>query len=286
MPPSPRAGSRPEQERSAQESALYLDSDEGQIYTVKHSALRARRGAVLLCGPFGVERERAYLTLVQWARDLAEQGFEVLRFDYRGTGESCGSFEDMTLSQLREDAAFCAAHLSAALHGGALVLQGVRLGALIAAELFASGLGDGLLLWAPPASAEALLRDNLRHNLVAQRMADPAAPPKVREQWIAALEGGECIDVDGYSWTPALWSEAKRHALLLPPTSETRPWRVMETPCTLGAAGDSRPSSRTETVDADTFWQSSSRLLVPHAEGFFRASLRWLDDSEPWRGSA
>jgi hypothetical protein len=51
-----------------------------------------------------------------------------------------------------------------------------------------------------------------------------------------------------------------------------------------GAAEDSTPLPHLEMVDADTFWQSSSRRLVPPSEGFFRASLRWLDETAPGRG--
>jgi len=264
------------------EFARYFDLADAQLYTVTHSALRARRGRVLLCGPFAVERERAYLTLVQWARTLAANGFEVLRFDYRGNGESSGAFEDMTLTRWREDAAFCAARLSADAGGGTLVLQGVRLGALLAAELFAAGVGDGLLLWAPPSSAEALLRDTLRHNLVAQRVAQPRAPFRTREQLIAALEAGEVVNVDGYSWTRALWQDARRHPLLVPAPGERRPWHALEVAGTSAQAG---LPAHGEAVVADTFWKSSSSLLVPHSEAFFRASLRWLDAREPWRGS-
>jgi len=285
-PRTARPGTRPDrpaQASGALESPRYFDFADGQIYTVTHAAMRPRRGTVLLCGPFGIERERSYMTLVQWARTLADRGFEVMRFDYRGHGESTGCFEDMTLARWREDAAFCASRLSAAMHGDALVLQGTRLGALIAAELFASGVGDGLLLWEPPVSAEALLRDTLRHNLIQQRMAEPDAPPRVREQLIAALEAGEHVNVDGYFWSLDLWKDAQRHPLILPASSEPRPWHVLQTQA--GAAAPSRtdPPSRPEPVDADTFWRSSSPLLVPHSEGFFRASLRWLDDNEPWR---
>ena len=92
---------RPAPATSALETPRYFDFADGQIYTVTHAALRPRRGTVLLCGPFGVERERAYMTLVQWARTLASRGFEVMRFDYRGHGESTGSFEDMTLELRR-----------------------------------------------------------------------------------------------------------------------------------------------------------------------------------------
>lgn len=266
-PPTSTSGIHPDSSAGPVESAQFFDLADDQIYTVTHAAAGARRGAVLLCGPFGVERERAYLTIVHWARRLAAQGFEVMRFDYRGQGESTGVFEEMTLRRWREDAARCAAGLSEAARGEPLVLQGIRLGALIAAELFASSVGDGLLLWEPPDSAEALLRDTLRHNLVEQRKSDPTAPPKLREQLIAALEAGEQVNVDGYFWTRELWREAQGHPLLLPPASEVRPWQAF----------------RAQDVDADTFWGSSSPLLVPHSEGFFRASSQWLDANSPSR---
>ncbi len=267
---------------AASESARYYDSADRQIYTVAHAAETPRRGGVLLCGPIGVERERAYLTLVRWARVLASRGFDVLRFDYRGNGESSGRFEHTTIARWCEDAAFCAARLAAAVDGEAVILHGVRLGAVIAAELFASGVGDGLLVWAPPVSAQALLMDTLRHNVVAQQLAATNAPRRVRAQLIAALETGELINVDGYFWTLELWAGAKRHPLLLPATSESRPWHALQV---RGAAHDaSEPNSqaRVETVDADTFWKSSSPLLVPRSDAFFRASLRWFDQNEPW----
>jgi len=144
-----------------------------------------------------------------------------------------------------------------------------------------------MLLWAPPASAEALLRDTLRHNLIAQRLSDPEAPPRARAQLIAALEAGERVNVDGYSWTRELWQDARRHPLRLPAADEARPWHVLHAAPAASAvsvaplAHEARPPPQPEAVDADTFWQSSSSLLVPRSAAFFRASLRWLDASEP-----
>lgn len=151
----------------------YFDIPAGQIYHVMHHATGNRRAALLLCGPAGAERERSYPTLVRWARTLATNGCDTMRFDYRGIGESSGKFENMTISDWLEDAAFCAARLSEISPGIPLILQGTRAGALIASELFASGIGDGLLLWAPPASGHALLWDTLRRNLASQMVPPP-----------------------------------------------------------------------------------------------------------------
>jgi pimeloyl-ACP methyl ester carboxylesterase len=274
----------PETVDGPRESARFLDFEGSQVYTVTHGAQGSRRGAVLLCGPLGVERERAYPTLVRWARMLAARGFEVLRFDYRGNGESSGNFEDMTPARWREDVEFCAGRLAAATNGAALVLQGVRFGALPAAELFASGVGDALLLWAPPVSAEALLRDSLRHNLIAQRAELPDKLPSGREQLIAELEAGELVNVDGYFLTRAMWEGAQGKTLVLPSPSETRPWRALK--ARAGAVPEaSRPLGH-ETVEGMSFWNDSSTLVVPHGAGFFEASLRWLDENGPRRGGS
>lgn len=95
----------------ARESAQFLGIEAGQLYSVLHAAKGRRRAGVRMCGAFGVERESSHFTHVQWARTLAAQGFEAMRFDYSGTGESSGRFEDMTISSWRQNAEFCAARM-------------------------------------------------------------------------------------------------------------------------------------------------------------------------------
>ena len=43
---------------------------------------------IVLCCPFGEERKSAARVMTLAARDFCREGFCVLRFDYRGTGES------------------------------------------------------------------------------------------------------------------------------------------------------------------------------------------------------
>jgi alpha/beta superfamily hydrolase len=268
----------------ALEIPAYYTHADGQIYSVLHKAPGGRRGAVLVCGPFGAERERAYVSLATWARTLAARGFDTLRFDYRGIGESSGRFEEQTLSHWREDAELCAARLSALAGDVPLILQGVRLGGIIAAELFAAGIGDALLLWAPPASACELLRETMRHDLIAQRFNDPRMPARTREAQLLALESGERVNIDGYSWSRELWRDAQEHALIVPSDLDPRPWSVLCTRTSSVCAGRAMPSVRLETVDAEDFWGTSSMLIVPRIDGFFRASLRWLDECRLWSG--
>src|SRR5438046_10636910 len=61
-----------------------------------------REGSVVLCYPYGrdyVSAFRAYRTL---ALRLARAGFHVLRFDYRGTGDSAGDIGDASPQQGNE----------------------------------------------------------------------------------------------------------------------------------------------------------------------------------------
>ncbi|HEX7900886.1 MAG TPA: alpha/beta hydrolase [Planctomycetota bacterium] len=239
----------------AVEVPAYLEHEGQRLYTVLHPARGARRALLLVAGPFGAERERAYLTSVQWARRLAAEGVDVLRFDYRGLGESTGDFAAMSLAAWKKDVAATARVLRRRDAEAPLILHGLRMGGLLAADLFAEGLGDGLLLWAPPASAREHLWELLRRNVITEMVVRPSGKPKTREAWAAELEAGGRVVVDGYVWTRELWQEAGALALRLPAAEEPRPWRRFD------------HSSR--------FWESGPRL-VPDTAALFEASEAWL----------
>ena len=234
----------------------YFDHEGQRMYGVLHPARGARRALVLLAGPFGAERERAYLTGVHWARRLARDGFEVFRFDYRGLGESTGRFEAMSLAGWKKDVAAAARVLRRRDAEAPLILHGLRFGGLLAAELFAEGLGDGLLLWGPPGSAREHLWELLRRNVITEMVVRPSGKPKTREAYAEELEAGRRINVDGYVWTRELWNDADAWKLRLPSEVEPRPWRRVESP--------------------PRFWESGPRL-VPDTAALFEASLAWLD---------
>jgi hypothetical protein len=65
-----------------------------------------RRGwpAVLMCHGFTGTRTEAHFLFVKTSRALAGAGIASLRFDFRGSGESSGRFEDMTVLTELSDA--------------------------------------------------------------------------------------------------------------------------------------------------------------------------------------
>jgi len=250
----------------------YLDLDGRQIYRVLHVPQKIA-GAVLVCGPTCAERERAHHALNQWCRTLSNMGLAALRFDYAGTGESSGEFSAANFSRWIEDAEGCLAWLHQRIGGVPILLHGVRAGALIAAELFSRALGDGLLLWATPKSAEALLWDTMRRTLAAQMVNDPHVPRQTREGLLASMEAGQSVNVDGYSWTRQFWDDAKSHVFKRPADPEMRPWLNVA----VKRGGGISPISplHEQSVGADALWEQSP-FILPRVDQLFSASLDWI----------
>jgi len=89
--------------------------NEGQLIRGMLHVPRTRRKtvpAVLLCHGFTGQRIEAHCLFVKTSRALAEAGIASLRFDFRGSGESDGAFETMTVSGEVSDALAAAAWLA------------------------------------------------------------------------------------------------------------------------------------------------------------------------------
>jgi hypothetical protein len=163
---------------------------------------------VLLVGPFASERQNSYLPWARWARYLAARQIEALRFDYRGVGESSGSFEEMTFSTWMEDVQRIAEWFSWRRPALPLILHGLEFGACLAVRCFEQGTGDGLLLWSPAASANQALRSTLLRWVGLEQLLTPGAERRTAADYIRQLEADAPVEVEGYQWSPQLWKES------------------------------------------------------------------------------
>jgi alpha-beta hydrolase superfamily lysophospholipase len=117
------------------------------------------RGIAVVCAPLGHEEANALPALQSLCDRLADRGVGALRFAYAGTGDSAGSWGEPGrladwLSSIDE-----ALLVARRAHGGPVVLIGMRMGALLAAEAVARGAKvEGLVQWDPCLSGRDFLR--------------------------------------------------------------------------------------------------------------------------------
>ncbi|MFN0008801.1 MAG: serine aminopeptidase domain-containing protein [Planctomycetota bacterium] len=89
-------------------------------------------GLTVMCPPLLSEHERTHFALRRLAISLAAQGQHVLRFDYRGTGDSFGDLHELSLSDWVADIAAGVREARELSRARTTQLLAVRAGALLA----------------------------------------------------------------------------------------------------------------------------------------------------------
>jgi hypothetical protein len=215
------------------ECAGYFPVPGAHLYTVLHE-VEAPRARVLLVGSFASERHTSYRPWVQWARYLAARRIEVLRFDYRGVGESTGAFKEMSFHSWIDDVERLSTWLRKREGDAPLILHGLEMGALLAAKGFDKGEADALLLWSAPLNANQVLRSTLQRWIGPQQLLKREEDRRPPSHYFRQLDAGQSVEVDGYEWTPDLWRESLSFELpdtMVPPNdpavSYKRPVRIV-----------------------------------------------------------
>jgi pimeloyl-ACP methyl ester carboxylesterase len=154
-------------------------------------ALSERVGVLLLAGGI-IPRSHRNRMWVKAARRLGAMGFHVLRFDYRGIGDSSGSLFEMRLDRpFTEDVLAAATFLRDIAKIDRLVLAGTCFGALtVLSAVEAAAPVDGLVLGAIP----IFERERRRFKPQAERRLRKALRKIGEQRVIRAILTGERLD--------------------------------------------------------------------------------------------
>lgn len=245
--------------RCVSESPFFFDLGKDRLFAVHHRppAGEPRRGLVV-CPALAEERLWAHRVYVGLARELAAQGFAVLRFDFRGEGDSDLDFEEATLESRVEDALRAAAVLLEREPGlQRCFFLGHRVGCAVAARAVtrAAQLAEGLIAWDPIENGATYFMQWLRSTLASQMVATGRAP--TRAVLVKSLEEGRTVTIDGYGVTPRLYRDLT-----------SIEWRTVlkGVPC---------PTLVVEGACEPPFWRQTPRLQL-RAAVMTERSLQWL----------
>jgi pimeloyl-ACP methyl ester carboxylesterase len=155
--------------------AFFFGPSDQQLFGMYHPPAGGD-GLVLtiICPPLFVEYMRTHLALRELALSLAADGQHVLRFDYRGTGDSFGELAQVGIAEWREDIAL-ALQEGRELTGCSIVrVLGVRAGGLLACgAVGASDEIERIVLWDPIPDGAAYL-DQLQRTHASMVELQPA----------------------------------------------------------------------------------------------------------------
>ena len=180
------------------EEEIELGSD--RIHATHHLAAGER--FVVVAPPLFEENARLRKVLVNLSRFLSGEGYDVVRFDYYGTGYSPGSFADVTLERAQanlEDAlAFCWQN------GGEDVrVIGVRFGGYLALSSLERHPDLRAIAWEPVLNPAAYFKEVLRSE-VASQMLIYGAVKHDREQLAEMIRSEGQLHLEGYCVSSSL----------------------------------------------------------------------------------
>jgi uncharacterized protein len=153
----------------------------GMLHLPERRAFRAPWPAVALFHGFTGSRTEARFLFVSFSRLLARHGIASARFDFMGSGESDGEFQDMTLSGEIADALSVLDWLARVrgVDRRRRVLLGMSAGGTVAGCVAGDLAGEvrGLVLWSPAGE----ISERIRERAEALREAARSSAPQERD---------------------------------------------------------------------------------------------------------
>lgn len=195
------------------EEYRYLDIQGERVFAAFHNPTEPCTKAVVMCYPLGEEKLWAHRVFVSLGRALSSAGVAVLRFDYRGEGDSDRDFEQTDLETRVADAcltidALCETHPTVS----EVTLLGLRFGTCVAAATATRRQVARLILCDPVVDGAAHMQSVLRLNLMYQ-MALHRRVVENRDALAARLHQGGTVNIEGYELAGPLYLQTSAFSL-------------------------------------------------------------------------
>ncbi|PIE42622.1 MAG: hypothetical protein CSA49_00175, partial [Gammaproteobacteria bacterium] len=159
---------------SIKERFFYLNSSGERLAVWEHSPSRGaiKDKVILLNAPVGFEQVHTYRSMRRLAEQLAADGFVVIRFDYRGTGDSMGVPEkNTTFEHWVQDIRCVSAYIKAQYQSTEQCWLGLRLGGLLAQLANYDNMAQHMILWEPVLNGRAYIREMQALSMLASHQA-------------------------------------------------------------------------------------------------------------------
>ncbi len=181
-------------------------SIDGPLYARLHLPINPLDTGVVVVPPIGRERIRICHEMSFLGRDVAAAGFPVLRFDYRGEGESAGEFRQSSVTSRIADTVAAVEELRRLTGVRRVALVGIHLGALIAG-LAAREAGADRLILCDPVSATQSYVSNLFRAVIFQQSQYFGRAAALEPELRARLRSGEVVTIYAFQTGAALIDE-------------------------------------------------------------------------------
>jgi alpha/beta superfamily hydrolase len=205
----PEAGAPAHADANGRERPFFVEHEAGQFYCVFYQrlALGESEKGIVLCPPYPWEYQGCDRLFVGLARQLAEAGVDVIRFDYSGNRESSGSPYEAGLDTQLADIERAIDELQSLRPGDSIGLLGARAGATLAAlAADQDSRVEFLILWDPIAVGKRHMTRCLRAAVASQSIGDDDGRPTSGEL-SSRLERGESVELAGFVLSAKLYRD-------------------------------------------------------------------------------
>jgi alpha/beta superfamily hydrolase len=209
----PPAVSRRDPVSGIVETARFLGTTD-RIYAFDYLPADAKRLGIVMCPAILGDFASNYRREVVGARSLASRGFPVIRFHYRGAGNSDGDLSEISFDTMVEDALAAAAALERSGGVSDIAFLGTRFGSLVAAAASRTREAGAVAFWEPMSDARSYFREMNRTRMM-HDVSDGQRQGSSFDDLAADLQANGYADLLGYTLGRRLFESTLDRTLLV-----------------------------------------------------------------------